>query len=28
VGAGFGFGAQHSQTLESWFLNTPGLVVV
>jgi pyruvate dehydrogenase E1 component beta subunit len=28
VGAGLGFGAQHSQTLESWLLNTPGLKVV
>src|SRR5436190_16342319 len=27
-GGGLGFGSQHSQTLESWFLNTPGLVVV
>jgi pyruvate dehydrogenase E1 component alpha subunit len=25
---GLGFGSQHSQTLESWFMNTPGLVVV
>ena len=25
---GLGFGAQHSQTLESWFMNTPGLTVV
>jgi pyruvate/2-oxoglutarate/acetoin dehydrogenase E1 component len=24
-GAGLGFGAQHSQTLERWFLGTPGL---
>src|SRR5271165_2832947 len=24
-GAGAGFGAQHSQTVENWFLNTPGL---
>lgn len=24
---GFGLGAQHSQSLESWFINTPGLVV-
>lgn len=28
AGAGLGFGAQHSQTLESWFMNQPGLVVV
>lgn len=28
VGPGLGFGAQHSQTLESWFVNTPGLKVV
>jgi pyruvate/2-oxoglutarate/acetoin dehydrogenase E1 component/TPP-dependent pyruvate/acetoin dehydrogenase alpha subunit len=28
VGSGLGFGAQHSQTLESLFMNTPGLVVV
>src|SRR4051812_18506405 len=27
-GGGLGFGSQHSQTLESWFMNTPGLVVV
>lgn len=27
AGAGLGFGAQHSQTLETWFLNTPGLKV-
>ena len=27
-GGGLGFGAQHSQTLESWFMNTPGLTVV
>src|SRR5262249_6789625 len=27
AGGGIGFGAQHSQTLESWFMNTPGLVV-
>jgi len=25
TGAGLGFGAQHSQTLESWFYQTPGL---
>lgn len=25
VGAGLGFGCQHSQTLERWFLGTPGL---
>lgn len=25
VGAGLGFGAQHSQTLETWLLATPGL---
>jgi acetoin:2,6-dichlorophenolindophenol oxidoreductase subunit beta len=25
AGAGAGFGSQHSQTLESWFVNTPGL---
>ncbi len=25
VGAGLGFGAQHSQTLEKWFVGTPGL---
>lgn len=28
AGAGNSFGAQHSQTVESWFMNTPGLVVV
>lgn len=28
AGGGLGFGAQHSQTLESWFMNQPGLVVV
>lgn len=28
AGAGLGFGAQHSQTLEAWLLNTPGLKVV
>ena len=28
VGPGLGFGAQHSQTLETWFANTPGLKVV
>jgi pyruvate/2-oxoglutarate/acetoin dehydrogenase E1 component len=28
TGAGLGFGAQHSQTLESWFTSTPGLKVV
>src|SRR3989442_11216649 len=28
AGGGLGFGAQHSQTLESWFMNTPGLTVV
>jgi pyruvate/2-oxoglutarate/acetoin dehydrogenase E1 component/TPP-dependent pyruvate/acetoin dehydrogenase alpha subunit len=28
AGAGLGFGAQHSQTLESWFMSTPGLIVV
>lgn len=28
IGPGLGFGAQHSQTLESWFTNTPGLKVV
>jgi pyruvate dehydrogenase E1 component beta subunit len=27
VGAGLGFGAQHSQTLEHWFSATPGLTV-
>jgi pyruvate dehydrogenase E1 component beta subunit len=27
AGAGLGFGAQHSQTLETWLLNTPGLKV-
>lgn len=27
VGAGLGFGAQHSQTLEGWLLGTPGLKV-
>ena len=27
AGAGYSFGAQHSQTLESWFMNTPGLIV-
>jgi pyruvate/2-oxoglutarate/acetoin dehydrogenase E1 component len=26
-GAGGGFGAQHSQTVESWFLNVPGLKI-
>jgi pyruvate dehydrogenase E1 component beta subunit len=25
VGAGAGFGCQHSQTLESWLVNTPGM---
>jgi len=25
---GLGFGAQHSQSLESWFMNTPGLVII
>ena len=25
VGAGAGFGCQHSQTLETWLMNTPGL---
>jgi len=28
VGAGLGFGSQHSQTLESWLFATPGLKVV
>jgi pyruvate dehydrogenase E1 component beta subunit len=28
AGAGIGFGAQHSQTLERWFVGTPGLKVV
>jgi len=28
IGPGLGFAAQHSATLESWFVNTPGLVVV
>jgi pyruvate/2-oxoglutarate/acetoin dehydrogenase E1 component/TPP-dependent pyruvate/acetoin dehydrogenase alpha subunit len=28
AGGGLGFGAQHSQTLESWFMGTPGLSVV
>lgn len=28
AGAGNSFGGQHSQTLESWFMNTPGLLVV
>lgn len=27
-GPGLGFGAQHSQTLETWFTSTPGLKVV
>ncbi len=27
AGAGLGFGAQHSQTLETWLLSTPGLKV-
>lgn len=27
VGAGAGFGCQHSQTLETWFAATPGLIV-
>lgn len=27
VGAGLGFGAQHSQVLENWFVSTPGLKV-
>lgn len=27
IGAGAGFGCQHSQTLETWFLNTPGLKI-
>lgn len=27
IGAGGGFGAQHSQTLERWFIGTPGLKV-
>ena len=27
-GAGAGFGAQHSQTVENWFLNVPGLKLV
>jgi pyruvate/2-oxoglutarate/acetoin dehydrogenase E1 component len=28
TGAGLGFGAQHSQSAENWFLNVPGLKVV
>lgn len=28
VGAGTGHGAQHSQTVENWFLNVPGLKLV
>lgn len=28
VGAGLGFGSQHSQTLENWVTSTPGLKVV
>lgn len=28
AGAGLGFGSQHSQTLERWFVGTPGLKVV
>lgn len=28
AGPGLGFGAQHSQTLESWFTNSPGLKVL
>ena len=28
VSSGIGMAAQHSQTLESWFVHTPGLVVV
>lgn len=28
AGAGLGFGCQHSQTLERWFVGTPGLKVV
>src|SRR5690606_5758888 len=28
VGAGGGFGAQHSQTLDNWFIGTPGLRAV
>ncbi len=27
-GAGLGFGAQHSQTVENWFLNVTGLLIV
>jgi pyruvate dehydrogenase E1 component beta subunit len=27
-GAGIGFGAQHSQPVENWFLNVPGLKIV
>lgn len=27
-GAGFGYGASHSQSLEAWFMHTPGLKVV
>lgn len=27
AGAGLGFGAQHSETLETWFMSTPGLIV-
>jgi pyruvate/2-oxoglutarate/acetoin dehydrogenase E1 component len=26
-GAGLGFGAQHSQTVENWFINVPGLKI-
>ena len=28
TGGGLGFGAQHSQTMETWFYSTPGLKVV
>ena len=28
VSSGIGMAAQHSQTLEAWFVHTPGLVVV
>ncbi|MDG6994885.1 MAG: alpha-ketoacid dehydrogenase subunit beta [Nitrososphaerota archaeon] len=28
TGAGIGFGAQHSQNIESWFMQTPGIQIV
>jgi len=28
TGASLGFGAQHSQSAENWFLNVPGLIIV